>query len=380
MQIKDRVVSWYVKNILLPKLEEIDYPGYVIAKFTEMKFNINLRELFLPESLFVILEKKIIDKYSYDGNNILYRIGKIFGYNNAFISHFPNITILNKKELLDFIYNLVKYVEGTWAQEISQNFEYENRIFKIGMKGYIICSRNGFGYLLSTGGITGECAWAVQDKNIEGIQTECQGRGDDKCNIIVAPYDTLVNMGYKPIKCTDLETIELGKEYEDFNKIRPTVWAKNSLRTLIDSGFFKYSHGMVTYKDERFFLCEASFMYILEKELKNIKDGLKVLLDVSFDFGKKIAEISGKQDPCKFITDFFPALGFGDVLAVTKKGEYEIIVNYFPWLGMYKDIGFTMFRGMLSGVISGFTGKKVELNKIDTDVSSGYLFLHITEG
>ena len=95
---------------------------------------------------------------------------------------------------------------------------------------------------------------------------------------------------------------------------------------------------------------------------------------------KKIAEISGKQDPCKFITDFFPALGFGDVLAVTKKGEYEIIVNYFPWLGMYKDIGFTMFRGMLSGVISGFTGKKVELNKIDTDVSSGYLFLHITEG
>jgi len=36
-----------------------------------------------------------------------------------------------------------------------------------------------------------------------------------------------------------------------------------------------------------------------------------------------------------------------------------------------------MFRAMLSGVISA-TGKKVELKKIERDVSSGHLSLHIT--
>ncbi|MCX6818633.1 MAG: hypothetical protein NT129_01380 [Candidatus Aenigmarchaeota archaeon] len=380
MKIKDKVVSWYVKNILIPKLEEIDNPGYVIAKFTELKFDINLRELFLPENLFIIFEKKIIDDHGTEGKNILYKIGKSFSYIDASVSHFPTIKTLGRKEFLEFAYNFSKYVEGTLAEELSQEIEYDNKILKIKMKGYVICSKNGLGQLLSMGGQSGIWAWVVQDSTVEAVKLQCQGRGDKECKVIVAPYDTLVKMGYKPIKCTDLETIELGKEYEDFNKIRPTVWARNSLRSLIDSGFFNYAHGQVTYKDERFFLVEASFMYILERELKKIEDGLKVLWDVSFDFGKMLAEISGKQDPCKFIMDFFPALGFGDILAVTKKGQYEIIVNYFPWLEWYKDIDFVMFRGMLSGVISGFIGKTVELNKIDKDLSGGYLSLHITEG
>ncbi|MEM7826777.1 MAG: hypothetical protein QXQ40_00955 [Candidatus Aenigmatarchaeota archaeon] len=42
-------------------------------------------------------------------------------------------------------------------------------------------------------------------------------------------------------------------------------------------------------------------MYILEKELKKIKNGLKILWDCSFDFGKRLAKLSGKQEPCKFI-------------------------------------------------------------------------------
>ncbi|MEM5779487.1 MAG: hypothetical protein QXJ96_03675, partial [Candidatus Aenigmatarchaeota archaeon] len=59
--------------------------------------------------------------------------------------------------------------------------------------------------------------------------------------------------------------------------------------------------------------------------------------------------------------------------------RYEIFVKYFPWLEWYKDIDFTMFRGMLSGVISGFTGEKVELKKVEKSVSSGYFSLFITQ-
>jgi hypothetical protein len=38
-----------------------------------------------------------------------------------------------------------------------------------------------------------------------------------------------------------------------------------------------------------------------------------------------------------------------------------------------------MFRALLSGVISGFTGKEIKLNKIKKDISVGYLSLIIDE-
>lgn len=370
--IKDKIFAWYISNILLNKKELIDTKGFLITKFSKADISISLRELFLPENIFVEFEKKINEKISY-------AIGKKFGYYYSQSSFFPTLREEHENKISEFVDILIKYMEAIYADSIIHKIDYDKKIFSVKMKDYVICRKNGLGYLFSIGAIVGTWAWATTDKTVEAIQTKCQGRGDEECEVIAAPYKTLVNMGYKPIKCTDIEKIELGKGYEEFNKVRPTNWSKNSLKDLIDSGFFNYTHGQVTYKNERFFLCESSFMYILEKELKKVENGLKILWDVSFDFGKRLTEISGKQDPCNFITDFFPALGFGDILVVTKKGKYEIIANYFPWMEMYKEIDFIMFRGILSGVISGFTGKKVELNKIDKDISAGYLSLHITE-
>ncbi len=218
----------------------------------------------------------------------------------------------------------------------------------------------------------------MEDKSVEAVQPKCQGRGDDECEVIAAPYDVLVEMGYKPHVCRELEEGKITQTYINFNAVRPAKWAKNSLKTLIDAGFFKYKHGQVNYKDERFFLCEASFMYILERELKKVKDGLKVLWDVSFDFGKHIASISGKlHEPCKFVMDFFPALGFGDMLAVRRRDHYQIYVDYFPWLQWHDEIDFTMFRGMVSGVLSGFEGRDIKLELVDKDTSSGHLALYL---
>jgi hypothetical protein len=38
-----------------------------------------------------------------------------------------------------------------------------------------------------------------------------------------------------------------------------------------------------------------------------------------------------------------------------------------------------MFRGLLSGVISGFVGREVKLSKVKKDMSAGYLSLIIGE-
>ena len=301
--IKDVVVRWFIQNLLLPKREDIENPGFIIEKIDSNKN----REIFLPERLFINLETKIKKNFSY-------RIGKIYGYGYSSICNFPNIKMQHRKKLLSFVYFLVKAVESIYAGSLSHKTDMSSKKFRLKMKEFIICRKNGLGYIMSEGGIAGIWAWIVQDPTIEAVQPKCQGRGDRVCEVIAAPYNYLVQQGYEPIRCTKLETIELTEDYEEFNKIRPTTWATNSLEDLINAGFFEYKHGQITYKGERFFLCEASFMYILEKELKKVKNGLDVLRQVSFDFGKKLSEISGKQEPCKFITDFFPALDLKSIL------------------------------------------------------------------
>jgi len=373
MNIKDALVGWFIKNIIIPKQEIINIPGYITEEITEKGRLIKIRDFCLPENLFVNIENKLKND-----SKVLYQIGKNFGYIYADLLDLPKYSEVKKSDFLKFAKYFTKYVEAIYASKINLQIKYEEKFYKIKMYDYIICRKNGLGYIMSEGGIAGIWSYACQDPTIEAVQPKCQGRGDKYCEVIAAPYDYLVQRGYKPIRCTKLETVELTEDYEEFNKIRPTTWATNSLEDLINAGFFEYKHGQVTYQGERFFLCEASFMYILERELKKVKNGLDVLWKCSFNFGKRLAEISGKQEPCKFITDFFPALGFGDVLAVTKRGKYEIYVNYFPWLPWWKEIDFVMFRGMLSGVISGFSGKKVELKKIEKDISAGYLSLFIT--
>ena len=119
-------------------------------------------------------------------------------------------------------------------------------------------------------------------------------------------------------------------------------------------------------------------MYFLENELKNVSDGLELLWDISFDFGKALAKKAGRQEPCKFIMDVFPALGFGDILAVANDAGYELSVANFPWTELADSTDFVMFRGMLSGVISGLTNERIELRTINKAVSAGYLALHIS--
>ncbi|MEM7826773.1 MAG: hypothetical protein QXQ40_00935 [Candidatus Aenigmatarchaeota archaeon] len=374
VSIKDAIVSWYIRNIYSSKLEIIDFPGFICENVGKQK-EIKIREITLSENLLENLERKL-KKFKKE----LYTIGKKFTFSYSSYSKFPTMLSTTKKEFLNYVYFLIRYIETISSYgRLSHHIDYDSKVLEIRMRDYIICSKNGLGYIFSGGSIAGIWAYACENPGIEAIQIKCQGRGDKECEVIAAPYETLVKMGYKPIRCRKLEKAELSQDYKIFNEIRETSWARNSLKSLIDAGFFDYKHGQVTYRGERFFLCEASFMYILEKELKKIKNGLKILWDCSFDFGKRLAELSGKQEPCKFITDFFPALGFGDILALEKKGKYEIFVNYFPWTQWADEIDFTMFRGLLSGVISGFIGRKIELKKIKRDTTAGYFSLYITQ-
>jgi predicted hydrocarbon binding protein len=265
MVIKDRVIGWFIRNILIPGTEIIKHPAFIICRVGGKKESTYLREFFWAEKLYSILEKKIIEQYGEKGHQVLYDIGKKFGYLYSSISNFPNMKKYKIREIENFIPFFILYIEATYAKKMS--YKLEDKIYKMFMDNYIVCTYNGIGHFFSDGGSAGVWAWMLQDPTVEAIQPKCQGRGDPQCEVIAAPYETLVKMGYKPLKCRELENLELDEQYEQFNQIRSTRWVKHSLRSLIDSGFFEFKHGQVTYEGERFFLCEASFRYILEKEL-----------------------------------------------------------------------------------------------------------------
>lgn len=378
--MKDAVFSWLVRNIYLPRNEVIDSPGFIILKLSIEREITNLREILLPESILIEFENKITKKYGDTGKQMLYSIGKKFGYSFALSSNYPHIKMVSEKRFLDFTYNVVRYLEAIYSTKISHEINLPGKVFTIRMHDYIVCNKNGLGCILADGSIAGVCAYGAQDQTIEGVQTKCQGKGDKFCEVICAPEKYLKGKRFKFFVERNLSDLEIPiKDYNEINKIRNTSYSNMSFKGLLDSGFFNQHQGIIKHEDERFLLMESSLMYILEKEIRKLKDGAKVLFDVSFDYGKNFAQKEGGQDPSKLITDLMGAFGWGDVLVSKDAGEYSVYVKYFPWNKWYEETDFTLFRGMISGILSGFTGKKVVLSKIERDLAGGYFSISISE-
>ena len=113
------------------------------------------------------------------------------------------------------------------------------------------------------------------------------------------------------------------KELQDaktLNEIRKTTYSINSLKDLIDAKFFKYHEGVLSYKKIRFFACDAHLLYILEEEISKLENGEQILFDNCFNYGKFVREIYGGKNYQKIITDYYPALEFGDIIVWQAEG------------------------------------------------------------
>jgi len=365
MQIKDKIVSWYIQNVLMPRTEVIDNPGFVIARVSGKGSETYLRELFLPERIFVELENTICNKFAKKGEQLLYSVGKKFGYEYSSLSDFSTIENTKKKDLVTFGKYLLMYVGGTYASNIKSKVDIEGKILELKMKNYIICSKNGHGHIMSEGGIAGIWDYIIHDKRVEGVQLECQGRGDRECKVLCAPTDVLNKRGVRYYTENQLSDTKLTQEYLTINKVSKTSYAQQSLKDLIGSGFFKYSKGIVQRTDERHFLCESSMVYILEEEVRKVKGGHKIVFDIAFDFGKSLAEKENLDGDLSYITDYMSALGWGDVLVLKKGKRCEVLVKYFPWTEYLEKSKFVLFRGILSGLVSGALGREIRFSNTE---------------
>jgi hypothetical protein len=268
-------------------------------------------------------------------------------------------------------------MESIYSSKIDYHLDLKNYIVKFILNNYVVCKTNGLGYIFTDGAIGGVWAYGIGDNNIEGVQIKCQGRCDKHCEFIAALPSVFKKLKLKFLSESNLDGLELEYSYNDINGIRETEYSKTSFKDLIDTGFFTQRTGIIKHKDERFLLLESSIMYILENELKKLKGANKILFDIAFEYGKEFMKKETAKNKERFITDFFGALGFGDVIALKKDNKYSIVINYFPWTKWADKIDYVMLRGMISGILS--TDRKVILTKIKKDISKGYFSIYFGE-
>ncbi len=369
MPVKDRVVTWYIQNIIIPRREIIDKPGFVVTTFTEQKYTTYLREFFIPEPLFENIESTIVEKYGDRGRQALYSAGKKFGYLYASMSNFPSVKNAVNDELSQFAYLFVRYCEGVFASKASHELDLKTGEFQINFTDYIVCRHNGHGQLMAEGGSAGIWSYVMQDKSFEAVQTECQGRGDSRCSVFCAPQDKIKGVTNNFFIETDLSDRLFDASYKALNEIRNTKYAKNSLRRLIDLGFYEFKHGILSYKKMRFFPIEAHLLYILENEILKLEKGEQILFDICYNFGKDLQVLYGDVDYQQFILDFFPGLGFGEIIELDIE-RHLIAAIYYPWT-VYSEISkFIILRGVLSGFLSNALKKNIILDKYEIDIKS----------
>ena len=373
MAVKDKVVGWFIRNIVMPGMEIIDKPGFIIITLTDKKERIELREVFFPEKVISELESDIIKKYGKRGKSVLYSIGKKFGYRLSLISRYPNTKKNSKKEIDDFLYFFFRYMEATYAKKLEAEYDFNKKIYIMHMDDYIVCSNNGLGLIYTDGGCAGVWAYIVQDSSMEGVQTKCQGRGAKSCEVICAPPEVLSSKKLKFFKETDMSRLDFDPTYTSLNQVNKTSYAKFSLKDMIDSSFFTHSVKGIEHMKSRYTLTESSLLYIIENELKRLNGADKILHKVVFDFFSDLIRKEKIKDVEDYITQYLSALGFGDVSFIKKNNKYSVIIDFYPWTRFTDTCKFVILRAMISGLMSGFEKKNIEFTKVDKNINRGYL-------
>lgn len=345
------------------------------------KTNVFARQVLVPESFFVELEKKIIKEHENEGRMALYSIGKKFGYSFSQLGRFENIKDHPGDGVKSWITIASKFIEGTYASRIDQTIVLEDKQVEYKLMNFVICRKLGYDFLLATGGAAGVISWLLQDNDIEAVYHDSEFAGKDhRCVVTCAPYENLVKKfkGERVFRETSLDG--LAQDIRQYNKFNSEVQIKyaKSFSNYLDAGIFNYEGGIITFKssNERFFLMEISGIYLLEVELKS--RGLDSdIFGIAFEVGKNIFGdvVTNTQSALELMS----ALGWGEMINSGNEKVVGVIINHFPWTSWYKNVDFLVIRGFLSGIFSKIYNRKVKLGKPQIDMHNEYLILVLNE-
>jgi len=378
MDIKDDVVRLYVKRFVIPRALIFDKPGFVDFKISG-KTNVFARQLLVPETFFVLLEEQIVKKYGEKGKRALYSIGKKFGYSFSQLGRFENINDHPGDAIKDWIIIASKFVEGTYASEITQKTNVKEKVVDFSLKNFVICRRLGYDFFLATGGAAGVIAWLLQDKTIEGYYYDNKFEKEEhRCKVKCAPADSF-KKSYNIFRETDLD--DLAQNIQMYNKFNEEVIVRytKSFSNYLDARVFDYRNGIILLNSnkERFFLMEVQCIYLLELILKE-NSMYTGIFDIAYTMGETLfGQFGTKIQP---LLELMTALGWGEIILLPEPNDrIKIVINHFPWTKWYKDIDYSIINGFLSGMFSKIYKRKIKFNKPQIDINNNYLTLVFQE-
>ena len=330
----------------------------------------------MPETFLNKLEQKINVAYGKQGRQSLYSTGKKFGYRFALLGCFSKISDLPKNKFLDYFAIINKFIEGTYASEISPEVDFKNKIIKYKLKNFVVCSKVGPSFFLPLGAAAGLISMMFEDSTIEGLHLNCQHEGDKYCELIYAPISYLKkNFKDKEIFVeADLKNLDASREYATFNKVLPIRSSTYSFQDYLKSHLFDYHFGIITHNDQRYFILEVSAIYLLERGLAKLGAD-KILFDSAFETGQSVIRSLGIKSKTESIMDLLAAFGWGDILILKKEQKHIANISAFPFTKFYKDINFEIVRGLISGMVSAIEGKRTIFSKVQKTITKEGLSL-----
>jgi hypothetical protein len=359
MSIKDNLVSAFIKGFVISRAQVFDQPGFIIFRITG-KTDIYTRQVIFPESIFVNLEKKLIEKFGQSGKQLLYSTGKKWGYRFAAMQNFTRRSeTKSNSEFLSFVNIMNTFIGGTYAKSMDYEFDFEKTLAKFELCDFVVVRVLGFDYFLALGGAAGLWCYLLERNDIEGIQIG----GVD--GTILCEYSFPANLSKKDLVLveTDLTGLDPEKEYRSLNAISSNKFSKKSFSEYLNTKVFSHDAGAVSLGKVRFFLFEACGMYLLERALTTPLQK-NLLFEVSVDSGKEIVG-QFKSPSSLLVSEVLSALGWGDILILQKNSKVTILVEHFPWTKFYNEIDFVIFSGLLSGMLSTVLNRPIalEVNK-----------------
>ncbi|MFO7710223.1 MAG: hypothetical protein R6V53_00495, partial [Candidatus Woesearchaeota archaeon] len=222
MSIQDKIIKWWVQNILSTKMVRYE-PGFILTEFNNQYGNAFQRIIILPEEILVQIEKRVVEKHGEKGEEVLKRIGREYGYNFAYTLGAP--TIDKGREFIEKFLNFsINYGLSSLAKEAKLiELDIDNGRFGVEFNQRVICRKSGLGYLIDYL-LIGFMEYVLK-RSLKITETKCQGRGDDFCQLIGEYSDEeLPDLHFNSIVNT---------KYHKFNEIKSIPYSNVSMNGLL---------------------------------------------------------------------------------------------------------------------------------------------------
>ena len=370
MDVKGSALRLYIQKFVISKSQNMEVPGFLSFNLSG-KTPIYARQILMPEDFFINLEINLAKKGE-NAQRLLYSAGKKFGYRFSLLGGFSNYSDKKGSELVNYINIINKFIEGTYAEKIEFETNPNTKVSKYLMENPVVVNKLGYGYFMPLGAAAGLMAYIFQDKSIEGVLENFDIRSK-KGTLLYAPADYLKTQNKKFFKENDLSDIKPSVDYVDFNRVAQLNYSNYSLKTLLDSKFFTFNNGVITNNDNRYFILEVSAMYILEKELNVYAEEIyDAAFKAGYDTLKDIKKLS-----VKIIMDYLSAFGWGDVVIIKESSKYTINIAHFPYTRLYNEINYSIFSGILSGMLYAVTKERINFNKVQKSITDNNLSISL---